>query len=43
MIKFIKNLNLNKDKYWILLRGALVIRSIYPDAGDLDIAVTQKS
>lgn len=43
MIKFIKNLNLNKDKYWILLREALVIRSIYPDAGDLYLEVTQKS
>lgn len=31
-----------KNEYWILSSGALVIRGIYPDAGDLDIAVTEK-
>ena len=42
LIKLIKSLKLNKDEYWILSSGALVIRGIYPDAGDLDIAVTEK-
>lgn len=38
----IRSLKLDKDEYWILSSAALVIRGIYPDAGDLDIAVTQK-
>ena len=42
LIKLIKSLKLNKDEYWILSSGALVIRGIYPDARDLDIAVTEK-
>lgn len=42
LIKLIDSLKLNKNEYWILSSGALVIRGIYPDAGDLDIAVTEK-
>ena len=42
LIKLIENLKLEKNEYWILSSGALVIRGIYPDAGDLDIAVTEK-
>ena len=42
LIKVIENLRLDKNEYWILSSGALVIREIYPDAGDLDIAVTEK-
>lgn len=42
LIKLIESLKINKDEYWILSSGALVIRGIYPDAGDLDIAVTEK-
>lgn len=42
LIKLIESLKLNKNEYWILSSGALVIRGIYPDAGDLDIAVTEK-
>lgn len=42
LIKLLKSLKLNKDEYWILSSGALVMRGIYPDAGDLDIAVTEK-
>lgn len=38
----IENLKLDKNEYWILSSGALVIRGLYPDAGDLDIAVTEK-
>ncbi len=41
LIKLIANLKLCKDEYWILSSSALVIRGIYPDAGDLDIAVTE--
>ena len=42
LIKLIKNLKIDKDELWILSSGALVIRGICPDAGDLDIAVTEK-
>ena len=42
LIKLIKNLKIDKDEFWILSSGALVIRGICPDAGDLDIAVTEK-
>lgn len=42
LIKLIESLKLNKNEYWILSSGALVIRGIYPGAGDLDIAVTEK-
>lgn len=42
LIELIENLKLDKNEYWILSSGALVIRGLYPDAGDLDIAVTEK-
>ena len=42
LIKLIESLKLDKNEYWVLSSGALVIRGIYPDAGDLDIAVTEK-
>ena len=42
LIELIESLKLDKNEYWILSSGALVIRGIYSDAGDLDIAVTEK-
>ena len=42
LINLIESLKIDKDEYWILSSGALVIRGVYPDAGDLDIAVTEK-
>lgn len=42
LIELIESLKLDKNEYWILSSGALVIRDLYPDAGDLDIAVTKK-
>ena len=42
LIKLIESLKLDKNEYWVLSSGALVIRGIYSDAGDLDIAVTEK-
>lgn len=42
LIKLIESLKIDKNEYWILSSGALVMRGIYPDAGDLDIAVTEK-
>lgn len=42
LIELIENLKIGKEEFWILSSGALVIRGIYPDADDLDIAVTEK-
>lgn len=42
LLKLIRSLKIDKEEFWILSSGALVIRGIYPDAGDLDIAVTEK-
>ncbi len=42
LIQLIETLKLDRSEFWILSSGALVIRGIYPDAGDLDIAVTDK-
>lgn len=42
LLKLIESLKINKNEFWILSSGALVLRGIYDDAGDLDIAVTNK-
>lgn len=42
LIELINSLKIDKNEYWILSSGALVLRGIFPDAGDLDIAVTEK-
>lgn len=42
LLELIKTLKVDKEEFWILSSGALVLRGIYPDAGDLDIAVTNK-
>ena len=40
--KLIESLKIDRDEYWILSSGALVLRGILTYAGDLDIAVTKK-
>ena len=42
LIELIKTLKISREEFWILSSGALVLREIYTDAGDLDIAVTNK-
>ena len=42
LIKLLENLKIDKEDFWVLSSGALVLRGIYKDAGDLDIAVTDK-
>lgn len=42
LVRLIESLKVDRNEFWILSSGALVIRGIYPDAGDLDIAVTEK-
>ena len=42
LIKLIESIKIDKTEFWLLSTSALVMRGIYPDAGDLDIAVTLK-
>lgn len=42
LLKLLETLKLNKEEFWILSSSALVLRGLFPDAGDLDIAVTEK-
>ena len=42
LLELLKTLKIDKEEYWILSSSALMLREIYPDAGDLDIAVTDK-
>lgn len=40
LLALLKDLKIDRNEFWILSSGALVLRGIYKDAGDLDIAVT---
>ena len=40
LLELLKTLKINKEEFWILSSSALVLRDLFPDAGDLDIAVT---
>ena len=40
LLELIKTLKIDKEEFWVLSSGALVLRGIYPDA--VDIAVTNK-
>jgi len=42
LIDLLNTLKIEKEEFWILSSGALVLREIYENAGDLDIAVTFK-
>ena len=42
LIDLLNTLKIDKEEFWILSSGALVLREIYETAGDLDIAVTFK-
>ena len=42
LIELIESLGLDYDEFWILSTSALVMRDLFPDAGDLDLAVTEK-
>lgn len=43
LLELIESLGIDKNEFWVLSSGALVLRGIMQDAGDLDIAVTQKA
>lgn len=40
--ELINSLKIDKQEFWVLSSGALVLRNVLEDAGDLDIAVTNK-
>ena len=42
LLELLSTLKIDKEEFWILSSGSLVLRNIYPDASDLDIAVTDK-
>lgn len=42
LIKLIETVKIDREQFWLLSSSALVMRGIYNDAGDLDIAVTEK-
>lgn len=42
LIKLIESLGIDYDEFWVLSSGSLVLRDVFKDAGDLDIAVTEK-
>ena len=42
LIDLLNTLKIDKEEFWVLSSGALVLRGIYETAGDLDIAVTFK-
>lgn len=42
IINLIDNLGIDLEECWVLSTSALVIRGLFEDAGDLDLAVTEK-
>ncbi|MBR6690662.1 MAG: hypothetical protein IKL65_04965 [Bacilli bacterium] len=42
LLELIESLKIDKDEFWVLSSSALVLRGLFPDAGDLDMAVTEK-
>lgn len=42
LVKLIKTIKIDRTEFWLLSSSALVMRGIYTDARDLDIAVTEK-
>ncbi len=42
LLELLKTLKIDVEEFWVLSSSALVLREIYPDAGDLDIAVTDR-
>lgn len=42
LLELISNLKIDLNEFWVLASSALVLRDLFPDAGDLDIAVTEE-
>lgn len=42
IINLIETIGIDTEEFWILSSASLVIRGLFPNAGDLDIAVTEE-
>lgn len=42
LLELIESLKVDPNEFWILSTSALVLRDLFKDAGDLDIAITEK-
>ena len=42
LINLVESLGIDFEEFWLLSSSALVMRDLFPSAGDLDIAVTEK-
>ncbi len=42
LIELLKSLKVNYEEFWVLSSSSLVLRDLFPDAGDLDIAITEE-
>ena len=42
LLELMNNLKIDKEEYWVISTSALVLRDLFPNAGDLDLAVTEK-
>lgn len=42
LLNLIESLKIDTEEFWIVSSSALVLRGLFPDAGDLDLAVTEK-
>ena len=42
LLNLIESLKIDTEEFWILSTSALVLRGLFKDAGDLDLAVTEK-
>ena len=42
LLELMSDLKIDSNEFWVLSSSALVLRDLFPDAGDLDIAVTEE-
>ena len=42
VLKILSTLKVDREEFWVVGSTALLLRGIYPDAADIDIAVTDK-
>ena len=42
LLELLSSLKIDKEEFWLLSSSALVLRGLFENAGDLDIAVTEK-
>ena len=42
LLELMSDLKIDSNEFWVLSSSALVLRDLFPNAGDLDIAVTEE-